>query len=403
MAQNAQKHFPWQIGELPFNWGPLKEPTNGPGLPDFLPFGLDLDPNTFHLKQVASVQTSKALDLAYLSGSQISGMMDESGIGLQYAEDFLKFLCTLHGSNGFQDVRILEIGCGTGYLMHRLASLGAQVVGIEPGVHGQASMSKYGTKIIRDFFPSSKIEGKFDFIVFYGVLEHFEKPEELLTNLPEFLSPGGKIALAIPNCEPYIEAGDISMLLHEHWSYFTHDSLRALLSMHGGHDVKVEPSGFGGLYYASARMEIDRRQVSTLTEAGIRDLRLTATRFVEQARASAERLKEILNLNLENSLSTGLFVPGRAVNTLAFTHANLTSCRFFDDNHNFQGCYFAGIPVVIESREALLANPTDTVIIMSHTFGSRIAAELEKVLPKQTKLITWNDIYAAKPLSKGCQ
>ena len=398
---DAQKYFPWEIGKLPFNWGPLKEPTNGPGLPDLLPFGLELDPNTFHLKQVPLSETSQALELAYRSGSQISGIMDESGIGRQYADDFLEFVCAVHGSNNFKDVSVLEIGCGTGYLLHRLSVLGAQAVGIEPGAHGRESVSKYGTKILTDFFPSKKIKGKFDFIVFYAVLEHFERPGEFLANVQEFLSPVGKIALAVPNCEPYIEAGDLSMLLHEHWNYFTRDSLRALISMYGGDDVKVVSSRFGGCHYASAKMGVKKQRASAMSEADILELTLRAIRFRQKANASAARLERLLNSNRKNGLSTGIFVPGRAVNTLEYTHADLTRCRFFDDNPHYQGCYFPGIPVVIEPRHALVADPTDMVIIMSRTFGDKIGAELERVLPRKTKLITWSDIYAPKSLGAG--
>lgn len=60
-------------------------------------------------------------------------MMDDNGIGKLYADDFIKYI---HEEENIAGKKILEIGCGTGYLLYELQKEGAEVLGIEPGTYG---------------------------------------------------------------------------------------------------------------------------------------------------------------------------------------------------------------------------------------------------------------------------
>ena len=215
--------------ELPFNFGSTSTPDNG-DLPDKLPFALGTDLETDKLVQIPDIQVHKALNKAYQIGSLITGYMDEDGLGRQYADDFVTFLVSSVGLSTISSSRILEIGCGTGYLLHRLKQMGASVLGVEPGPQGQIGRKKYGIEIIQDFFPMSETFGMFDIILQYGVLEHIENPCLFLSSVKNHLAENGLIAVAVPSCDSYIELGDISVLLHEHWSYFTKQTLKKQLS-----------------------------------------------------------------------------------------------------------------------------------------------------------------------------
>ena len=170
--------FSWNVGALPFVWGPLAAPTNAHGLPTSLPFALEISPDTGALVQSPNEKVSGALSRAYSEGSLMVGLMDEEGIGREYAEDFLRFLTSHVPRGALSGMRVLEIGCGTGYLLHRLRLLGADVWGVEPGAHGQAGARKYELPVVRDFFPSNEIRGTFDLVIMYAVLEHLEREVE---------------------------------------------------------------------------------------------------------------------------------------------------------------------------------------------------------------------------------
>ena len=247
--------FQWALGDLPFMWNPLHTPHNPEGLPDSLPFTLGVSTQTGALVQEPNSVVSSALTRAYELGSMITGQMDEQGIGRGYADDFLRFMARAGDSDGgtrFEAARVLEVGCGNGYLLTRLRALGADVLGLEPGEHGQA---KYDVPVVRDFFPSPHVTGTFDAIIMFGVLEHVEDPRAFLTDIFARLRPGGEVLLAVPDCGPYIEAGDLSCLIHEHWSYFDQGSLAHTLRSAGGDEVEVRHGEFGGMLFGERRAE----------------------------------------------------------------------------------------------------------------------------------------------------
>ncbi len=382
--------FHWDIGKLPFIWGPLSQPTNQEGMPDTLPFELGLDNKTGLMIQIPNDVVSSALSFVYSKGSTITGMMENKGIGKQYADDFLKFIYDVMKTERLDGLKILEIGCGTGYLLYRLQQIGAKCLGIEPGKHGQNGAEQYDVRVVHDFFPSKEVNDEFDIIIFYAVLEHIDNPFDFLILLKSYIKPNGIIVLAVPDCEPYIEAGDISFLLHEHWNYFTGQTLRNTLVSAGASKINIWKSGFGGALYASTKLTSGIAEADT--EASSSEIE-NALVFKERSKEITKKLSSFVRQIQNKEKTLAVYVPGRAVNALTISGVNLSHCRFFDDNSLLHGTYFPGISIPIEPRQNLINSPTDCVMIMSHSFGDRIAQELKSVLPSTTDIKTWTDLF----------
>lgn len=378
----------WNVGELPFLWNPLPTPHNPDGLPDVLPFTLVMNPGTGALVQAPMPEVTDVLARAYAMGSMITGQMDERGIGRRYADDFLDFMGARdEGPSPFRGQRVLDIGCGNGYLLHRLAKQGAEVLGLEPGEHGQA---RFDVPVIRDFFPSSQLSGTFDAIVLFGVVEHVEQPVEFMEQVLALLEPGGTVFIGVPDCAPYIEAGDLSCLIHEHWSYFDDRSLARTLQLAGGGEMYVQTSGFGGLLYARVRRA---GGPSWQADPGFQASRLHVYRAL--AMESIQRIGGYLDRARSSRESVGVYVPGRIINALFAGAVDRGDWRFFDDNPLLSGTFFPGMPVPIEGRPDLLARPTDHVLVMSRSFGNAIASALRRQLPPSTTISTWHDFFAS--------
>lgn len=380
----------WDVGELPFVFGHLARPTNGDGIPDRMPFSLCMDEETGLLRQCPNDDVASALSIAYSKGSMITGNMDDEGIGKQYADAFLAFMQKEIGLSEFDGLKVLEIGCGTGYLLSRLRSLGAECTGIEPGEHGQHGAKKYGVTIYNDFFPTEKIKDHFDIIIFCSVLEHIEEPITFLAQVKSLLKPGGTILLGVPDCGPYVAAGDISIFLHEHWSYFERPTLFNLLVSAGAANIRIVKSDFGWLLYAAAGMDDETSDGRSWDVSFAEE---SALAFRQKAEDMIARLSGFLHQARMDRKTLGIYVPGRAVNFLALSNFPLGHCRFFDDNPLIHGTYFPGIDIPIESRQNLIENPTDIVLIMSHSFGKKIADELGQSLPSTTIVKTWNELF----------
>lgn len=106
----------------------------------------------------------------------------------------------------FQDkekIKILDIGCGRGNISLPLASLNYQVLGVDLNKESITELNK------KNKFPNAQFrvqdatkldpEDKFDFIIASEVIEHIEKPEELLNSLKNILKNKGFLIITIPN------------------------------------------------------------------------------------------------------------------------------------------------------------------------------------------------------------
>lgn len=394
MSDGAAKPvFTWELGELPFFWRTHPAPSNGEGVPDTLPFSCSLERRTGTLIQIPNPAVSRALESVYSKGSVIAGGMEDSSLGRAYTDDFVAFILSALGRPDLAGLRLLDIGAGSGFFLHRARQLGAGVRGIEPGAHGQDGARRYGVEIAHDFFPSKAVRDCYDLIVIYGVLEHVEDPASFLRAVSERCNPGATVLIAVPNCEPFMQRGDISIFIHEHWNYYTKSSLRSTVELAGGRVSAIQEGTFGGMLFAALRF--GPQAGAGLPASPIKCASEEARTFEQRARANCAKLGRYLSAVASRGESMGIYVPGRALNALFATKAPLSNTRFFDDNETLWGTYFAGIDIAIESRQQLIDRPTDHVAIMSLTFGERIKADLGDLLPARTEIVTLGELLTA--------
>jgi hypothetical protein len=375
----------WLVGELPLLITCGATPSNSPlGLPDALPFTLEVDPLSGTIRQRKSALVEQALRTGYGEGAVISGIMDNEGIGQRYAEHFLEFVVRTVPS--LRGKRVLEIGCGTGYLLSLLRDRGATVVGIEPGPQGKAGGERFGVRVVQGFYPHPAVSGPFDVVLAHAVLEHYGDPAAFLEGIRSTLTQQGHALFAVPNCEPYIAAGDISCLLHQHWSYFTADTLEALAGR-AGLAAQVEQSPLSGVLYCAATpgsRTAQRETAHALHSIGA---------YRQRSTAMLQRLLRTLVSLADGGRSVGIYVPGRLINALALIRPQLPplTLRFFDDDQALHGKFYPGFPLAIENWQDYVDRPVDTMLVASNTFGDAIRARLDGIGVSEVK--AWHDLF----------
>lgn len=102
--------------------------------------------------------------------------------------------------------RVLDIGCGTGFLLERLAERGFAGVGIdlspESVEHARRRLAEIGAADRLTAVVGSAYEppaGPFDLIALTDVLEHLEDPRACLAALRARLAPDGLLVISTPN------------------------------------------------------------------------------------------------------------------------------------------------------------------------------------------------------------
>ncbi|MBN2489709.1 MAG: class I SAM-dependent methyltransferase [Planctomycetes bacterium] len=94
----------------------------------------------------------------------------------------------------------LEIGCGAGSFLARLAAAGHRAAGVEAAEGYAAAGRERGLAIETGTFPRcSGPAPRYDGILLFHVLEHVPEPADLLRAIRDRLAPGGFVAIEVPD------------------------------------------------------------------------------------------------------------------------------------------------------------------------------------------------------------
>lgn len=101
--------------------------------------------------------------------------------------------------------RLLELGIGHGYTSDRFSRHFSRHVVVDGSnsviAQFRAQYPDCQATIVESYFEDFVPEGRFDVIVLGFVLEHVGEPGAILRRYKEFLAPGGRFFVAVPNGE----------------------------------------------------------------------------------------------------------------------------------------------------------------------------------------------------------
>jgi 2-polyprenyl-3-methyl-5-hydroxy-6-metoxy-1,4-benzoquinol methylase len=95
---------------------------------------------------------------------------------------------------------LLDVGCGNGYFMERMRSLGWSVTGVDPDPSAVSYTASRGLAVFQGGVADVPDEARFDVIVLSHVIEHVPDPIQLLRDCERRLRPGiGRLIITTPN------------------------------------------------------------------------------------------------------------------------------------------------------------------------------------------------------------
>ncbi len=182
---------------------------------------------------------------------------------------------------------LLELGLGHGYATDIFSRHFERHVVLEGS---RAVMDHFCEKrpdcraeIVETWFESFSTAERFDLIVMGFILEHVNDPVLILRRFREFLAPGGRIFLAVPNAEVLNRRlGQLAGLLDDvtslsendlllgHKRFYTVDTLRSDIAQAGCHVDRLE-----GIYLKPfttrqiVSLQLDRKIMEALCTVGI--------------------------------------------------------------------------------------------------------------------------------------
>lgn len=106
---------------------------------------------------------------------------------------------------------LLEIGCGNGYFLEKVSSLGLDVEGID--INQDAVLTCRGKGLKVDAVNIFEMTKSYDTVVLFQVLEHMEDAKELFEFITtKLLRPEGHLIIAVPNPDGYLKEMGINLL-----------------------------------------------------------------------------------------------------------------------------------------------------------------------------------------------
>lgn len=148
--------------------------------------------------------------------------------------------------------RVLEVGCGSGFVSEQLKRNGCTVTGIELDPERAAMAKKFCSKILIGNVEEMALDfpkESFDVILFGDVLEHLFGPEAVLRKVRPFLAEGGLLVASIPNVANWkirllllkgsFDYTDWGILDRTHMRFFTRKSAKSLIEK-AGFDIVAE-------------------------------------------------------------------------------------------------------------------------------------------------------------------
>ena len=365
-----------KFDQLPFFVGVLDHFNDTP-FPLSFPFEVSLDFKLRIYRQKFLKDLGDLLTDVYKKGSMLDGVLDGDE-GIYQANAALSFIGDQVGE--IEGKEILEIGCGNGYILKKLHANGAKCTGLEPGPQ-IIDVKTEDIQLINNFFPSPKVTGSYDLIMHFNVLEHIDNPIRSVVEQKKYLKPNGKIIIGVPNAEPYLKSGDISLFVHEHFNYFTKEGLVQLAKQCELSIEWIQEGAGGGMLFVSFihSKDIDSKNIDFDASGDIK-FKSLVTSFHQKLKAT------ILKYGEENVV---IYCPLRAINSLFVI--GITKCRFVDDKPSIKGKYLPGLENSIESFNDLVDNIPHCIIIFSRTFADKIKDKCLNARLK-TEIVTLLDI-----------
>ena len=147
-----------------------------------------------------------------------------------------------------RECSVLDVGCGGGYFLHFLKSMGFQrLSGVDADPDAVAICRK---RVTDSAWAGDAVDylrlhqGEFGLVVCNHLIEHYGRSESLMLTSALFAAtaPGGRVIVSTPNAmTPWVGYHLFDDLTHDH--LYTADSLAEALNISGFCDVEVHPEG----------------------------------------------------------------------------------------------------------------------------------------------------------------
>jgi 2-polyprenyl-3-methyl-5-hydroxy-6-metoxy-1,4-benzoquinol methylase len=185
---------------------------------------------------------------------------------------FDRMICRMLDATGKEYPHILELGCAPGTILERIHRLRPRfrLSGIDYSEDGmnltRERMVRLGIEADIQFgdFRTVNMPIKYDAVISFGLIEHFEDPSEILKCHKNLVALGGLVAVSVPNfshsfVEQLLRRFDPEILITHNLAIMNEKSMACALEKCGLVDVLAGGAGGPRLYFEAKKPSLEFR------------------------------------------------------------------------------------------------------------------------------------------------
>ena len=287
---------------------------------------------------------------------------------------------------------VVEIASNDGYLLQHMVAQEIPALGIEPAANVAAEARKRGVETLVSFFGADLArrlasEGtRADLLIANNVLSQVPDLHEFASGLETILAPGGVLTLEFHHLLRLIAGRQLDTIYHEHFSYFSLHTARALLSAHGLRvfDVEELPTHGGSLRLYVCHEEDGRPEepaVGTVARAEAERRLGTLEGYTGFSQAVVEVKRDLLSFLIsarrQGRVVVGYGAPGKGNTLLNYCGIRSDLLEFTVDRNPYkQGRFLPGTHIPIYHPDKIFSAKPDFILILPWNIKKEIVDQL---------------------------
>jgi hypothetical protein len=291
---------------------------------------------------------------------------------------------------------VIELASNDGYLLQWFVKAGIPVLGIEPAANVATAAEEIGVPTLVRFFGVDLAvqlagEGRHaDLLIGNNVLAQVPDVNDFVGGMALILAPDGVITLEFPHVLRLIDESQFDTIYHEHFSYFSLNTVATILARHRLEvfDVEELPTHGGSLrIYAHHQGDLTHPIAPSVKELLVAEEAFGLTdidryrRFTSQVEETKRGILELLiRLKRQGATIAGYGAPGKGNTLLNYCGIRSDFIDFTVDRNPYkQGKFLPGTHIPIHAPEEIERQQPDYVFILPWNVKDEIMAQLSHI------------------------
>ena len=291
--------------------------------------------------------------------------------------------------------QVVEVASNDGYLLQFFRQKGVRVLGIEPAANVARVAIERGIPTVVRFFgreAARRLAGEgvsADLFIGNNVLAHVPGLNDFVAGIREVLGPDGRATFEFPHLLRLMEETEFDTIYHEHFSYFSLQTVQRVFAGHGLAVVEVEElSTHGGSLRVHARRTENTGPVDASVgrvlererAAGLDRLQTYAAFEEAVRRVKRELLSFLIEAKRDGKSVVGYGAPAKGNTLLNYCGIRKDFLEYVvDRSPHKQGLFLPGTHLPIHPPERIAETRPDYVLILPWNLRDEIVSQMGHV------------------------